>query len=233
MHMSLTSADLSLAEHANRFAAHHDGWEDAAGVYATISEPLFIALCAGLVVAGLVLRRRALSVAGVLSVLAAGLALLVAYVVAAAVDRPRPFVAHPAQVHTFVRHAADAGFPSDHATAAFAIAGVLVLRLGARWWPVLVAALVLAVARVALGLHYPGDVLAGAAIGLAVAWLVCFVARRFYAGGSETTNVAPASRSSSATSPPAERASRRASARPSPAPAWPLTDAPRTPGSNS
>jgi undecaprenyl-diphosphatase len=177
--MSLTSVDLSLTEHANHFAAHHDGLEDVAGIYAAASEPVFLVLCVGLIVAGLVLRRTALTIAGALSILAAGGALLVAHFVSTGVDRQRPFVAHPGQVHIFLHHAADAGFPSDHATAAFAIAGVLLLRLGRAWWPVFAAAVVLAVVRVMLGLHYPGDVLAGAAIGLAAAWIVCFAAARY------------------------------------------------------
>jgi undecaprenyl-diphosphatase len=171
------SLDVSLAEHANRLAGHHDNWEDVAGVYAAISEPLFAIGVVALIVVGLALRRRALVLAGALSVVAAGLALAVAHIVSVLVDRPRPFVAHP-QIHAFLSHAADASFPSDHATAAFAIAGVLAIRLGRAAWPVLAAALVLAVARVLLGLHYPTDVLAGALLGLGAAGCVCAVARR-------------------------------------------------------
>ena len=68
-------------------------------------------------------------------------------------------------MHLFAPHAADAGFPSDHATAAFAIAVAIFLRRRAWGAPVLVAAALLAVARVAIGVHYPADVLAGAVIG--------------------------------------------------------------------
>jgi undecaprenyl-diphosphatase len=96
-------------------------------------------------------------------------ALACAQLLSRIVDRPRPFVADPGGVHLFARHAADAGFPSDHATAAFAIATALLLhdrRLGAI---VLAAAALLAAGRVALGVHYPSDVLAGAALGAAVA----------------------------------------------------------------
>jgi undecaprenyl-diphosphatase len=105
--------------------------------------------------------------------LTAGLALLLAYVVAGVVDRPRPFVAHPS-AHLFVSHAADAGFPSDHATAAFAIAMALWLRHRVLGGIALALATLLALARVAIGVHYPADVLAGAAIGMAAAltlWL--------------------------------------------------------------
>lgn len=63
----------------------------------------------------------------------------------------------------------DWSFPSNHATLAAALAvGLVVLRprLTAVALPL---AAVVAVARVAAGVHYPHDVLAGAALGAAVA----------------------------------------------------------------
>jgi membrane-associated phospholipid phosphatase len=97
--------------------------------------------------------------------LSAGLALALAQVISRLVDRARPFVAHLDTVHLFAKHATDPGFPSDHATAAFAIAVALLLR-SRRWGALaLAAATVLAVTRVAMGIHYPTDVLAGAALG--------------------------------------------------------------------
>jgi undecaprenyl-diphosphatase len=171
------SLDTTVAETANRFAAHHDGWEDPARWYAHVSEPLFIALVVVLLAAGLLLRRPRLVSASVLAVIAAGAGLIVAALLARVVDRPRPFVAHH-QIHAFLAHAADPGFPSDHATAGFAIAVVLLIRLGLRWWPVLLAAVALAVSRVLVGVHYPGDVLAGALLGTAAAVAVCFVSTR-------------------------------------------------------
>ncbi len=172
----MSSIDTSLARGANRFAAHHDTWEDVAKIYADASQYLFAGLCLVLIVAGLLTRRTALAVAGALAGLAAAAGLVVAHVIAGAVDRQRPF-AGDQRIHAFLHHAADGSFPSEHATAAFAIAGVLVLRLGWRWWPVLVAAGLLAAARVLLGLHYPLDVTAGAALGLTAAWAVCALAR--------------------------------------------------------
>jgi undecaprenyl-diphosphatase len=159
--------DMSLLRPLNRLFAHHDGLEDVLVAYANASEVLFL----GLLVAAFVLVRgehaqratvrRAVVAAG----LSAGLGLALAQVISRLVDRPRPFVAHPDTVRLFARHAADPGFPSDHATAAFAIAVALLLR--SRRWGVaaLVAATVLAITRVAMGIHYPTDVLAGAALG--------------------------------------------------------------------
>jgi undecaprenyl-diphosphatase len=171
------SPDVRLAESANAFAQHHDGWEDAARVYAHFSEPLFIAGVVVLAIAGLALRRPQVLSASVLAVAASGIALTIAAVLARVVNRPRPFVVHP-QIHAFLAHAPDPGFPSDHATAAFAIAAVLLVRLGRPALFVLLAAAALAVSRVLVGVHYPADVLAGALLGSAAAALVCFVAAR-------------------------------------------------------
>jgi undecaprenyl-diphosphatase len=105
--------------------------------------------------------RRAVVAGG----LSAGLGLAVAQVVSRLVDRPRPFVAHPDAVHLFAHHAADPGFPSDHTTAAFAIGVALLLRFRTWGAVVLVLATLLAFTRVAMAIHYPTDVLGGAAIG--------------------------------------------------------------------
>src|SRR4051812_32791102 len=173
------SPDVRLAERANAFAQHHDGWEDAARAYAHFSELLFIAGLVLLAIIGLVQRRPRVLSASVLAVIASGGAVAAAAVLARVVNRPRPFVAHP-QIHAFLAHAPDPGFPSDHATAAFAIAAVLLLRLGLRALPVLLAAAALAVSRVFVGVHYPDDVLAGALLGSAAAVLVGLVAARVH-----------------------------------------------------
>jgi undecaprenyl-diphosphatase len=156
--------DFALLKDLNNLFAHADGLEDVLVAYARISEALFLgALVVAFAIVGrshAVATRRAVVAAG----LSAGLGLAVAAVVARVVDRPRPFVAHRG-VHLFATHAADPGFPSDHATAAFAIAVALLLR-SRRWGALaLVLATVLAVTRVAMGIHYPSDVLAGAALG--------------------------------------------------------------------
>jgi undecaprenyl-diphosphatase len=151
--------DLSLVHGFNSFLAGHDGVEDPLTAYVNAAEVLFLVM---LVLALLVPQLRRAAVAAGLS---AGLGLAVAQVVARLVDRPRPFVAHPAAVHLFARHAADAGFPSDHTTAAFAIGAALVLRHRVWGTVVLVAAALLAVGRVGMGVHYPSDVLAGAVLG--------------------------------------------------------------------
>ena len=160
--------DFSLVHQLNGFLVHHDGVEDPLSAYVAAAELLFLGM---LIVAFVVVgghRRRDAQRAVVAAGLSAGLALAIASLMARVVDRPRPFVAHHG-VHLFVAHAADPGFPSDHATAAFAIGVALLLRFRVWGLVTLAFAAVLAVGRVALGIHYPTDVLAGAALGAAVA----------------------------------------------------------------
>ena len=82
--------------------------------------------------------------------------------------RPRPYVTHPG-AHLFIPPSADSSFPSDHATAGFAIAVALFLRHRTAGWIALAMATVMSIARVAVGTHYPADVLAGAAVGTVAA----------------------------------------------------------------
>jgi undecaprenyl-diphosphatase len=173
----LASMDWSVLHALNDFLFHHDAVEDPLLFYVNASEALFIATLAIVFLAarGPCSSWRRAAVAAVLS---AGLGLGVAKLISELVDRARPFVADAHGVHLFSAHAADPGFPSDHATAAFAIATAIVLRK--RGWGIfaLVAAAILAVGRVALGVHYPSDVLAGAALGAAAALALWFAPPR-------------------------------------------------------
>ncbi|MFL5846433.1 MAG: phosphatase PAP2 family protein [Solirubrobacteraceae bacterium] len=159
--------DRSLLHAINDVAWRHDWLGDAFEAYAKGSEALFAVLVLTLLIVGI--RRRAALHAGLLAGASAAGALLVAVVLAKLVDRPRPFVADPGRIHLLVKHAGDPGFPSDHATAAFAIATALFLCDRRAGLVALLAALLLAVDRVAVGVHYPADVLAGAVLGAAVA----------------------------------------------------------------
>ena len=104
---------------------------------------------------------------------AAALALLANAGLAAAVPyRPRPFVALPLDVHPLVTHPPDSSFPSDHAAVTFAVAVCLLRATPRRYRWLLLLALLICAGRVAAGLHWPSDILAGAAIGIASALAV-------------------------------------------------------------
>lgn len=158
--------DWSVAHSLNLFLVHHDGVEDPVLTYVKLSILLWvISLIIPILLArhtrGVGVRRTAVA-AG----LSAALGLLVGKIITEFYARARPFVAHPRADHLFIAHAPDASFPSDHATAAIAIAVAILLRGQRAWgWVALVFAVILMYGRVALGLHYPTDVLGGAAIG--------------------------------------------------------------------
>jgi undecaprenyl-diphosphatase len=161
--------DSTLLHALNGFLFHHDALEDPLLFYVNAAEALFAATLAIVFLAARGPRRANWRRAAVAAALSAGLALALGLVIADLVDRARPFVAEPAQVHLFAAHAADAGFPSDHATASFAIAVAVLLRNRSLGIVALVAAAVLSVGRVAVGYHYPSDVLAGTLLGTAAA----------------------------------------------------------------
>lgn len=117
-------------------------------------------------------RRVERRIGAVTGTLAAGLALIVAKVLTEVVDRSRPFVDHPKQAHLLIHHARDAGFPSDHATGTFALAMGVWLFDRAIGSVLLVIAAAISFARVYVGVHYPGDVVGGALIGIAAALLL-------------------------------------------------------------
>jgi undecaprenyl-diphosphatase len=161
--------DWSISHALNHFFATHDGVEDPVLAYVNAAEALFLLLLAALFVFARGFARRPARRGVVAAGASAALALAVAQLLSHIVDRPRPFVEHAGGVHLFAPHAADPGFPSDHATAAFAIAVAILLR-SRRWGLVTLAmAAVLALGRVAMGVHYPTDVIAGAALGSACA----------------------------------------------------------------
>ncbi len=89
------------------------------------------------------------------------------------VRRPRP---DDPRVHVHVGTPSRLSFPSAHATSTTAAA----VLFGALLRKPLVAALVppMAVSRMVLGVHYPTDVLAGSALGAAVAVIARRVARK-------------------------------------------------------
>jgi undecaprenyl-diphosphatase len=135
-----------------------------------------VALVVLLVVGWLWGRRREDAPRAVATAFLCGISALVAlglnHFISDAVARSRPFVRFP-HSETLVSRAHDYSFPSDHCV----IAGALVVglwlvdrRLGAIG---ALLAILLAFARVYVGVHYPGDVAAGLLIGGAIAAVIC------------------------------------------------------------
>jgi membrane-associated phospholipid phosphatase len=107
---------------------------------------------------------------------AAALALAVNAAVHVIHDRPRPYESHPALRHPWSQ-STDASFPSDHASASLAIAFTVLAFDTGVGIVFLAAALLIAIGRVFIGAHYPGDILASLVVALVSAFVVVRLAR--------------------------------------------------------
>jgi undecaprenyl-diphosphatase len=153
--------NYQLFELLNREAGRFDGLDDVMEFAATKLIFVVFAVAA-------VLVARAAYHRQVRPIVRLGVTLALAFAASTALGRlsreVRPFQSH--QVHQLIAHAPGVSMPSDHATAAFAVAFGVGLFLSRRWGVVLgIAALAIGVARVWAGVHYPGDVIAGSVIG--------------------------------------------------------------------
>jgi undecaprenyl-diphosphatase len=83
------------------------------------------------------------------------------------IGRDRPPLADP-DPEPLVRLPATFSFPSGHSTVAFACATVLAVAVPRLAWPLYALAALIAFSRIYVGVHYPGDVLAGALLGVLV-----------------------------------------------------------------
>jgi undecaprenyl-diphosphatase len=165
----------------NAEIASRDWLEDPVSAGSGVAVMLYAAATIALWFAARPYRDVKWKVASVSALAAAAIAMLTNQVVSQLWERPRPFTAHPALTHLLAAASPDPSFPSDHAAAAFAIA-FAVLALSRRAGIVfLAAATLIALSRVALGLHYPSDVLAGMGVGWGSALLVTGAGRPWIA----------------------------------------------------
>jgi undecaprenyl-diphosphatase len=154
---------------------HRVGWLD----------PVFIGLSAigyaGLVWIALapvvaVLARRNLAFSVGLTAACVWSADLIALGIKAATDRPRPFETIP-QADKLIGATVGQSMPSGHAATSFAGAVVLTYLLPRVAPFVFLLAGAIAFSRVYVGVHYPSDVLAGAALGAGVALVALLLVR--------------------------------------------------------
>lgn len=127
-------------------------------------------LAALVVPALLVFDRRRLRRHLVALVVAVALGGLVVTLAKVAFDRPRPperFAAAGVAVHAPLGTPSDRSFPSGHTQTAFGAATYLSSMYPAGAPVFLGLAALVGVSRVALGVHYPSDVLVGALVGAA------------------------------------------------------------------
>ena len=105
------------------------------------------------------LNQRAAFLAGASALIALG----VGQIIGKLIPRPRPYLSHT--VNQLIPRSLDTSFPSDHAILGFAV-GVMIVRFNKKAGSLLIImATIMAVSRVFVGTHYPGDVIGGAVLG--------------------------------------------------------------------
>jgi len=136
------------------------------------------------------LRRPTVALAVVAAVLAANLA---STALKDAVDRRRPEETLPG-LDPLVTTPSTPSFPSGHAAMSFAAAVVLVVAVPALAPAVVSLAILVSFSRAYVGVHYPLDVVGGAALGAAVATALLLLARTLRRSRSPRTRGQPTSR---------------------------------------
>jgi undecaprenyl-diphosphatase len=168
--------DWRVYHAVNAFVSRHD-WIGAAGAQLETWGVVLIAVATfGLWFFARPGATRKWKLACASALASSAVALVINQLIARAWHRERPFAAHP-QAEVWGGRSHDPSFPSDHASAAFAIAFAVFMfdrRVGALF---LAAATAIGAGRVVVGAHYPTDVFAGALVGLGSALLVARLAR--------------------------------------------------------
>ncbi|MBI5405838.1 phosphatase PAP2 family protein [Candidatus Kaiserbacteria bacterium] len=159
--------------------SHHAAVADALGVFFAEYSAYVVAAVLGIAVLWQSEHRARVRVAVIVAAAAALIArLLVKTAIVFAYPRPRPFLVLP-DIRPLIATApweSLQSFPSGHAIFFFALAAALFCfnRKIGLW--AFVAAAAISVARVYAGVHWPSDILGGAALGAFVGWLTY----RFY-----------------------------------------------------
>jgi membrane-associated phospholipid phosphatase len=168
--------DYRLYNAINGFVADHSWIGSSMSVLETWAVPVVAAATFALWLFARPGSSRKWKLACASALTSAGLALLINQLIAQVWSRPRPFASHPS-AHVWGSRSHDPSFPSDHASAAFAIAFAVFLFDRVVGSIFLAAAFLIGVGRVFVGAHYPVDVVAGCLVGLAAALLVARLAR--------------------------------------------------------
>ena len=163
----------------NSGVATRDWLEDPVTAFASLVVPVYAIVTVALWFLARPYGAAKWKLASASALTAAGLALVANQVIAHLWERPRPFAAHPLTTHLLSAPSPDPSFPSDHAAAAFAIAFAILAHSRRAGVAFLVVATLIGLSRIALGLHYPSDVLAGLLVGWMAAQLVVAPGRRY------------------------------------------------------
>ena len=179
---TLPRVDWSLLHAINSGVATRDWLEDPVTQLAGLATAIYAIATVGLWFLARPYGELKWRMASASALTAAAVAMLANQVITHFVwDRSRPYTTHGASDHLLSAPSVDPSFPSDHAAAAFAIAFAVLAYSRRGGIAFLLAATLIGLSRIALGMHYPSDVLAGALVGWLAAMLVAGPGRAWIA----------------------------------------------------
>lgn len=106
------------------------------------------------------------------------------------VARTRPYDMDNVGVTLLVKRLSDFSFPSGHTLASFEACTVLMINNKKMGIPALIIAILVALSRLYLYVHYPTDVIGGIVLGVLFGFLACFIVNKFieYYNNKKITN---------------------------------------------
>ena len=161
----------------------HIGWIERWGDLGTRlgSGAALVALSGGLLLGGWFWKQPHIQTAGFKTLLAHGLAAIVAQALKHGIGRPRPRFMHADNGFPW-RPALESGldsFPSGHTTASFAVAAVLAKSFPKTAWLAYALAGFVAISRAVRGSHFPTDVIAGMCLGTIAGMSIAYPIREW------------------------------------------------------
>lgn len=93
------------------------------------------------------------------------------------VKRPRPFLVLD-NVRLLLGTHKGYSFPSGHATISFCLATVIAMCYPKVRYPIFIAAVLVAISRPYVGVHYPSDILTGSLLGIFIGYVVTRTANK-------------------------------------------------------
>ena len=139
-----------------------------------------IGLLLTILAVSLIKKSRPLRIVFYKMVVVMVIAALMSTMLKSLISRERPFVSYPDIVK--LSEAGNASFPSGHTLEGFAVAVAFSILIPKKkfYIPVFMWASVVAYSRMALGVHYPSDVLGGMIIGSFIGWIVPWVFNKYF-----------------------------------------------------
>lgn len=94
------------------------------------------------------------------------------------IQRDRPFIDLEG-INMIIKAPTSYSFPSGHTTSSFAAAGVIAMNFKNKSIYVFTLAILIALSRLYLGVHYPTDIIAGIILGLTCSYTAMFIGNKF------------------------------------------------------